>query len=194
HLQADVGGRPAVAKDLLVERLAAAHPEAEPALEEPLGGRGRLGEHGGVNPYGGTGHTRRHLETGLRRDGADDGPHEGALALGLRPGVVVIGDQHRREPGLLGLARRAEQEAGPVLLAREEAAHSRHREPSRAQDERAAALPPLRPARFFCAVVPPWEGLLPEPDFLPPRLDEPGELAMRAARCLDMPFFLRPSY
>ena len=59
---------------------------------------------------------------------------------------------------------------------------------------RAVTRPPFAPARFFCAVVPPCEGLLPEPDFLPPRLDEPGELAMRAARCLDMPFFLRPSY
>jgi hypothetical protein len=39
------------------------------------------------------------------------------------------------------------------------------------------ALPPLRPAAFFCAVVPPWEDderdeL--EPDFLTPRLEAPG--------------------
>jgi hypothetical protein len=36
--------------------------------------------------------------------------------------------------------------------------------------------------------------LEPEPDFFPPRLDEPGELAIRAARDLDIPFFFRPSY
>src|SRR5207237_9670127 len=62
----------------------------------------------------------------------------------------------------------------------------------------AAAFPPLRPADFFCWLVPPWlellRELLPEPDFLPPRLEEPGELAILAARCLDMPFFFRPSY
>jgi hypothetical protein len=44
----------------------------------------------------------------------------------------------------------------------------------------ALALPPLRPAAFFCCVVPPWLELLllddPEPDFSPPRLDDPSEL------------------
>jgi hypothetical protein len=63
---------------------------------------------------------------------------------------------------------------------------------------RAAALPPLRPADFFCCVVPPWDAVLlprePEPDLFPPRLDAPGELAMRAALLLDMPFFFSPSY
>ena len=62
----------------------------------------------------------------------------------------------------------------------------------------AAALPPLRPAAFFCCDVPPWLELLlldePEPDFLPPRLDDPSEFAIAAARLLLIPFFLRPSY
>src|SRR5436190_1156051 len=50
---------------------------------------------------------------------------------------------------------------------------------------RADALPPLRPAAFFCAVVPPWElelRDLPEPELLPPRLEAPGEFAILAAR------------
>ena len=34
----------------------------------------------------------------------------------------------------------------------------------------------------------------PEPDFLPPRLDAPGELAIFAARSFDMPFSLSFSY
>jgi hypothetical protein len=59
---------------------------------------------------------------------------------------------------------------------------------------RAVAFPPFRPAAFFCAVVPPCLELPPDPDFFPPRLEAPGELAMRAARCLDMPFSLRASY
>jgi DNA repair exonuclease SbcCD ATPase subunit len=55
----------------------------------------------------------------------------------------------------------------------------------------------LRPAAFFCADVPPWleeERDELEPDFLPPRLDAPGEFAIRAARCFDMPFFFSASY
>ena len=61
----------------------------------------------------------------------------------------------------------------------------------------AAALPPLRPAAFFCAVVPPCEVVfrrLPEPDALPPRLDAPGEFAIRAARSFDIPFSFSFSY
>jgi hypothetical protein len=55
----------------------------------------------------------------------------------------------------------------------------------------------LRPAAFFWAVVPPcFELLLDErlPDFLPPRLEDPGALAILAARCLDMPLLRKPSY
>jgi hypothetical protein len=59
---------------------------------------------------------------------------------------------------------------------------------------RAEALPPFRPAAFFCAVVPPCLGLPPEPDFFPPRLEAPGEFAIRAARSLDIPLSLRASY
>jgi hypothetical protein len=60
-------------------------------------------------------------------------------------------------------------------------------------------LPPLRPAAFFCAVFPP----LPLPlDFrlwllpllFPPRLDEPSEFEIAAARELLIPFLRRPSY
>jgi hypothetical protein len=65
------------------------------------------------------------------------------------------------------------------------------------QDFFAIALPPLRPAAFFCAVVPPCFELdceLEEPDFLPPRLEAPGELAILAARSFDMPFSFSFSY
>ena len=58
----------------------------------------------------------------------------------------------------------------------------------------AAALPPLRPAFFFCAVVPPWLESPPEPEFFQPRRDDPAELATRAARPLDIPLSLRASY
>src|SRR5436305_6266132 len=61
----------------------------------------------------------------------------------------------------------------------------------------AVALPPLRPAAFYCAVDPPCDELLrrvPEPDALPPRLDAPEELEMRAARSFDIPFSFSFSY
>jgi len=51
----------------------------------------------------------------------------------------------------------------------------------------------LRPAAFFCAVVPPCEELLRE-ELFPPRLDEPGEFAIRAARSLDIPLSFSASY
>jgi hypothetical protein len=60
-------------------------------------------------------------------------------------------------------------------------------------------LPPFRPAAAFCARLPP----LPEPLLrrlwllpllFPPRLEEPGELEIAAARDLLIPFFRRPSY
>ena len=59
------------------------------------------------------------------------------------------------------------------------------------------ARPPLRPAAFFCAVVPPCDGLwrrVPEPDAFPPRLEAPGEFAILAARSFDIPFSLSFSY
>src|SRR4029077_13641081 len=62
---------------------------------------------------------------------------------------------------------------------------------------RAVARPPLRPAAFFWAVVPPWLELLrrtPEPDALPPRLEAPGEFAIFAARSFDIPFSFSFSY
>src|SRR5437763_8452345 len=60
-------------------------------------------------------------------------------------------------------------------------------------DLRAVAWPPLRPAAFFCAVVPPCDELLRE-ELEPPRLDEPGEFEMRAARSFDIPLSLSASY
>jgi hypothetical protein len=56
----------------------------------------------------------------------------------------------------------------------------------------------LRPAAFFCAVVPPCDELLldelDEPDFFPPRLDAPDEFAIFAARSFDMPLSFNASY
>jgi hypothetical protein len=64
-------------------------------------------------------------------------------------------------------------------------------------DFRAAAFPPLRPAAFFCAVVPPCDELLrelEECELLPPRLDAPDEFEIRAARSFDIPLSFRASY
>jgi hypothetical protein len=68
---------------------------------------------------------------------------------------------------------------------------------SRQERLRTVALPPLRPAAFFCAVVPPCKDEdfdEPELELLPPRLDEPDEFAIRAARCFDIPLSFRASY
>jgi hypothetical protein len=55
----------------------------------------------------------------------------------------------------------------------------------------------LPPAAFFCAVVPPCDGddrEEPEPELFPPRLEEPEEFEILAARCLDMPLSFSASY
>jgi hypothetical protein len=68
---------------------------------------------------------------------------------------------------------------------------------SAAQRLRAVALPPLRPAAFFCAVVPPWlddERDEPECDLLPPRLEALGVFAIFAARSFDIPLSFSASY
>src|SRR4029079_652003 len=66
--------------------------------------------------------------------------------------------------------------------------------PARSSHQLCEARPPLRPAFFFWAVVPPWEPFPPEPLFFPPRLEAPGLLAIFAARSLDMPLSLSASY
>jgi hypothetical protein len=52
-----------------------------------------------------------------------------------------------------------------VLLARKRVSNLRSRSQRRYVLLRAVALPPFRPAAFFCAVVPPCEELPPDPDF-----------------------------
>jgi hypothetical protein len=59
-------------------------------------------------------------------------------------------------------------------------------------------LPPFRPASAFWAFVPPARldvvDLPRLDDFFPPLLEEFGSFAMRAARCLLIPFLRSPSY
>jgi hypothetical protein len=55
----------------------------------------------------------------------------------------------------------------------------------------------LRPAARFWDVLPPCDELdrlVPEPLDLPPRLEAPGEFAIRAARSFDMPLSFNASY
>src|SRR3989442_14299987 len=58
----------------------------------------------------------------------------------------------------------------------------------------AAALPPLRPAFFFWAVVPPCLLSPPLPLCFPPCLLDCGALAILAARALDIPLSLSACY
>jgi hypothetical protein len=62
HLQAHVGLGPVRAEDVLVERLAAADPEVEAALEQHGAGRRRLGDHRRVDANGRARHARGHRQ------------------------------------------------------------------------------------------------------------------------------------
>jgi hypothetical protein len=112
HLEAHVDLGPAVAEDVLVERLAAAHAEVEAPLEQN-GARGRgLGDDRGVDADGRAGDAGRDREPRGLRDGADRRPHERAVALLVVPRVIVVGDPQRVEAGLLGALRLRDELAG----------------------------------------------------------------------------------
>ena|GEM_PF-6273063 len=98
------------------------------------------------------------------------------------PTSGVVAGRHPWANGGVILGTRAEPDSAPFR---------RTGTPSRCQLFFAAARPPLRPADLCCAVVPPCFDEPPEPDFLPPREDVPGEFAIRAARCFDIPLSLR---
>jgi hypothetical protein len=127
HLQADVGLGPRVAEDVLVERLAAAHAEPEPAFAEQhrAGGR-RLGDHRRVNPECRTGDGRGHRQVAYLRQRPDHRPDERRLTLLTRPRVVVVADPQCVEAGLLGQPSLLDELVRRILLGGQEVPDCRH--------------------------------------------------------------------
>src|SRR5689334_2276739 len=125
---------------------------------------------------------------GLRGAGLQACPPEGAVDH--RHEQRGERDDHERDEQEDGAGGHGDDDADGHDRHEEDGSHSR-------QLPLAAALPPLRPAAAFWALVPPWllvSRRLPEPDALPPLLEALGSLAIRAARSLLMPFLRRPSY
>jgi hypothetical protein len=120
HLQAHVGLRPAVAEDVLVERLPAADAEVEAPFEQDGARGGGLGDDRRVQAHGGAGDARRDGQLRGLRDRADDRPHEGAVALLVDPRVVVVGDPQRVEAGRLGAPGLVDEIAGGAFLGGQE--------------------------------------------------------------------------
>ena len=106
---------------MLVQVLAGADAEEEPAGQHRRRRRGRLGDDRRMDPDG------RARDAGA--DDADvsvacaiaaeDGPHERALALAIDPWMEVVRDQREREPRLLGRCRVLDEIERRMLLARE---------------------------------------------------------------------------
>ncbi len=119
HLKAFVGPRPVVAEDVLVERLPAAEPEREAALEQHRGSRGGLRDDRRVDAHGRAGDGGRQLDLrGGLGERPDRRPHEAAVSLLIVPGVEVVGDpQQAGEAGVLGHARLSDELARVELLA-----------------------------------------------------------------------------
>ena len=113
HLQAHAGRRPRVAQDVLVERLAAADAQREPAVElDGRRGRGLREIAGWIRTVGQV----TAVVTGsdvASRQRADHPPHERALALLVVPRVEVVGDPQPLEARLLGLPGLADSSCGP---------------------------------------------------------------------------------
>src|SRR5579875_747671 len=126
HLLALGGRGPAVAQDVLVQGLAAAHAQREAALQHERGRGCRLGHHGGMDAHRGARHGGGDVEPGSGGDATDHRPHEGGLSLGVVPGVVVVREPDPVEADLLGQSGVADHLPGAELLAGEEVAEGGH--------------------------------------------------------------------
>jgi hypothetical protein len=137
HLAAHRGGRPAVAVHGLVEPLAGADAEEEPARHHRRCRRGRVGDDRRVRADRRARHRGPDPDAlGDLRDRAEHAPHERRLPLPQRPRVEVVGDRDEGEAGLLGPARRVDQQAGRVLLGRQVQSDA---QPASAHERRAIA-------------------------------------------------------
>src|SRR5205085_5112680 len=115
HREAHVRRWPAVAEDVLVERLTAADPEEEPTVTQQGGCRGGLGEYGGMDADDRTGNADTDAYP-LRRlgDGTEHRPYERAVALRAHPRMKVIRGGHEFEPRFLSAASVAHELGRPV--------------------------------------------------------------------------------
>src|SRR3954454_113547 len=128
HLEAHVGLRPAVAEDVLVQRLAAADAELEATLVHHAAAGRRLRDHRRVDPHGRARDARRDRQARRLRQRADHRPHERAMSLLVVPGGGVVGDPQGVEAGRLGATGLLHELARTELLAREKASDLHARE------------------------------------------------------------------
>src|SRR3954447_6354491 len=120
HLEAKVGLGPAVAEDVLVERLAGPDAEVEAPVVQDRARRRRLRDHRRVDADRRTGHPGGDRQRRGLRQRPDYRPDEPAVSLLVVPGVIVVGDPQGVKAGLLGLLGLLDQLARVVFLAREE--------------------------------------------------------------------------
>ena len=132
HRPALLRARPAIAQDVLVERLAAAEPEREAPFEQDRAGRGGLRDDRRVDPHGRARDGGRDLHLrGRVRERPDHRPHARAVALRVVPRVIVVGDPQAREARVLSHPSLREQLARGILLARQEVADPHARSATR---------------------------------------------------------------
>ena len=127
HLLAGGDARPALADDVLVEALAAAEAEREPAVGQDLQRRGLLRDDGGVVAQGRAGHVGHQLDPlGGLGDGAEHRPRVRRVTLLGEPRRVVVARDLEVEADPLGLPGVAHQLLRAALLGHEGVAEARH--------------------------------------------------------------------
>ena len=127
HLDSLVGRGPARAGDVLVQVLACTEAEREPAGQHRADGRRGLSHDRRMRSDQRAGDAGGELESLRRlRDPAEHAPDEWALALGVDPGVEVVGDHREGEAQLLRPRGGANEVERCVLLGREPIAELRH--------------------------------------------------------------------
>src|SRR4051794_4902811 len=157
-LVTDVRRGPALSDDVLVEVLAGAEAEGEPALAQQLHRGGLLGDDGRVVAEGRAGDVGHQRDPRRRpRGGAEHRPRIGRVALLVEPWEVVVGDDGEVEAGGLGGDHVVDQLARAGLLAHHRVAPLGHGSSSAL---RVVVLVPLRvpaaAAPELCAVIQTW--------------------------------------
>ena len=126
HFPANPRRWPALGRHMLVESLARADTQHESSFTLHCGGRRRLRHDGRVNPDQWARYRSGDRQRSRLTERADDRPHEGTVALFVKPGMEMVRNPQALESGLFGLLRQPHQFTRAELFTGQEIADTHH--------------------------------------------------------------------